>query len=173
MNVEREEWARAFLRQASSDLAVYDLLERQPQQEFPRCHSLHYLQMACEKVAKAYRTRETDAVLHGEGGLLRRHVGFEKFMRSFLLSPLVKSRYEGKDAQLRQVSKTTLTLAREIEKLAPSVDEEAAPDNAEYPWWAKDRVVAPCEHDFPRLSLLRGAGGRTLLKLVREAVRQF
>lgn len=92
MNVEREEWARAFLRQASSDLAVYDLLERQPQQEFPRCHSLHYLQMACEKVAKAYRTRETDAVLHG---------------------------------------------------------------------------------DVPRLSLLRGAGGRTLLKLVREAVRQF
>jgi hypothetical protein len=32
--------------------------------------------MACEKIGKAYRIRDTNAKLRGEGGLLRSHVGF-------------------------------------------------------------------------------------------------
>lgn len=43
--------------------------------------------MACEKMAIAYRIRDTSAELDGSNGLLRRHVGFDKFMRAFLLSP--------------------------------------------------------------------------------------
>ena len=117
MSELRGEWATAFLRQGRSYLQVYDLLIAQPELEIPRCHALHYLQMACEKIAKAYRIRDTNAELTGEGGLLRRHVGFEKFMSAFLLSPSIRSAYPGRTAQLRQVARTTLALAREIEKL--------------------------------------------------------
>lgn len=47
---------QAFLRQARSDFAVYRQL---PALRVPRCHELHYLQMAAEKLAKA-------AVLRGD-----------------------------------------------------------------------------------------------------------
>jgi hypothetical protein len=129
--------------------------------------------MACEKIGKAYRIRDTNAKLHGEGGLLRSHVGFAKFMSGFLHSPCVTSRYQGKRALHERVRKATLTLAREIEKLAPAVDEEVSPENAEYPWEAAGRVVAPRDHDFSRLSLLREPGGRVLLKLLKQAVADF
>ena len=71
MSAEREDWASAFLRQGASDLTVHELLAARD--ELPLCHALHYLQMACEKIAKAYRARNTNAKLHGEDGLLRRH----------------------------------------------------------------------------------------------------
>lgn len=173
MSELRGDWATAFLRQGRSDLQVYDLLSAQRELEIPRCHALHYLQMACEKIAKAYRIRDTNAELEGEGGLLRRHVGFEKFMSAFLLSPSIRSAYAGRTAQLRQIAKTTLALAREIEKLAPAVDGQTVPENAEYPWKVAGHVVAPCEHEFSRLSLLREAGGTTFLKLLRRAADDF
>jgi hypothetical protein len=173
MDDERERWARAFLWQGTSDLEVYDLLAAQPEKKVPRCHALHYLQMACEKIAKAYRIRDTNAELHGEGGLLRRHVGFEKFMGALLLSPAIKDGYSGRTAQLRALAKTVLAIAREIEKLAPAVAAPASPDNAEYPWASGQVVISPRDHDFSRLTLLREPGGRTFLKLVRMAVERF
>jgi hypothetical protein len=57
MSEPRRRWADAFLRQARSDLAVYHLLSGRSERDIPRCHALHYLQMACEKIAKAYRIR--------------------------------------------------------------------------------------------------------------------
>ena len=173
MTDERRQWSNAFMRQADSDLAVYDVLAARSENEVPRCHSLHYLQMACEKVAKAYRIRDTKAALHGEGGLLSRHVGFEKFLSALLGSPTVRARYEGRREQLREVKKRLLPLAREIEKLAPAVDSLTSPHNAEYPWSAGTRIVAPSDHDFSRLSLLDEPGGRQLLKLIRQAIRDF
>ena len=152
---------------------MYSLLVAQPEETIPRCHALHYLQMACEKIATAYRIRDTSAQLTGSNGLLRRHVGFDKFMRAFLLSPALRDAYSGRTAQLLQVSKTTLALAREIEKLAPAVDGEVTPENAEYPWEAAGEIVVPCEHAFTRLSLLREPGGATFLKLLRRAVDEF
>jgi hypothetical protein len=170
---ERTRWARAFWWQAESDLTVYDVLTAPAQAALPRCHGLHYLQMACEKVAKAYRARDTAAELHGDNGLLRRHVGFEKFMKSFLLSPQVQSEYEGRTEQLQQVGKAVRALAREVEKLAPAVDAAVAPENTEYPWIHGDTVVAPRDYDYSRLSLLAEPGGRTFLKLIRLAVERF
>jgi hypothetical protein len=173
MNEVRGRWAAAFLCQGRSDLVVYHLLSGQPESDTPRCHALHYLQMACEKIAKAYRIRDTSAELAGERGLLRRHVGFEKFMRTFLLSPRVQEAYAGRTAQLREVSKRVFSLAREIEKLAPAVDQQVSPENAEYPWEADGKIVAPCEHQFPRLSLLREPSGALFLKLLARAVAEF
>jgi hypothetical protein len=126
--------------------------------------------MACEKIAKAYRCRDTAADLDE---LLKRHVGFGKFMGSFLASPSIQEAYRGRDAQRRQLTRIARHLAREIEKLAPSVDREESPENAEYPWASGEEVVVPCEYGYPSLSLLTGPGGRTLLSLVARAIRDF
>ena len=52
----RRAYERAFLAQARSDWNVYRLLSESRE---PSCHALHYLQMATEKLAKAYRMRES------------------------------------------------------------------------------------------------------------------
>ncbi|MCA9527712.1 MAG: hypothetical protein KC549_15595 [Myxococcales bacterium] len=134
------------------------------------CHTLHYLQMACEKVAKAYRIRDLDAEIEE---LTQHHVGFARFVRAFLLSPAMRPDFEHQAARLQAVMRGMHTLAREIERLAPAVDRELRPDNSEYPWLAGGTVVAPCDYDFPNLSLLMAASGRALLKLVRRAMDEF
>jgi hypothetical protein len=156
------------MAQSRSDWQVYDRLAADP--SIPPCHQLHYLQMACEKIAKAYRCRDRSVKLEE---LLKRHVGFSKFLGSFLASPSVKEAYRGRAAQLREVAGFARALAREIEKLAPSVDRGASPENAEYPWESGEEVIAPCQYGYPRLSLLTSPGGRTLLKLVARAIQEF
>lgn len=46
-----KKWATGFLIQAMSDKQVYDFLVKK---SFPVCHSLHFLQMYLEKLAKAH-----------------------------------------------------------------------------------------------------------------------
>jgi len=118
----------------------------------------------------AYRCRDRSVNLEE---LLKRHVGFSKFLGSFLASPSVKEAYRGRAAQLREVSGFARALAREIEKLAPSVDRAASPENAEYPWESGGEIIPPCSYGYPRLSLLTSPGGRTLLKLVARAIQEF
>lgn len=168
MPPSREAWASAFALQSQSDWQVYNLLAGESR--LPDCHELHYLQMACEKIAKAYRCRDKSADLED---LLKRHVGFAKFISGFLASPGVQEAYRGRGAQLQQLSRVARGLAREIEKLAPAVDRAGTPENAEYPWESGDKVVPPCQYGYPRLSLLTTAGGRTLLKLVDKAIGDF
>jgi hypothetical protein len=168
MPPSREAWASAFAEQSRSDWQVYTFLAAEPR--IPACHELHYLQMACEKISKAYRCRDTASNFEE---LLKRHVGFTKFIGSFLASPSIKEAYRGRDAQLRQIARIARVLAREIEKLAPAVDRAGSPENAEYPWASGDNVVVPCRYGYPRLSLLTTPGGRTLLKLVAQAIREF
>lgn len=163
----REAWAAAFVKQARSDWDVYQRLAAAGEAD---CHTLHYLQMACEKVAKAYRIRDLDADVEE---LTQHHVGFARFVRAFLLSPAMRPDFENQAARLQSVMRGMHTLAREIERLAPAVDREARPDNSEYPWLAGDEVIAPCDYDFPNLSLLTAARGRALLKLVRRAMDEF
>jgi hypothetical protein len=50
--------AAAYLQQGRSDFDIYKKLV-----DVPECHRLHYLQMACEKIAKAYRLRDTQTSL--------------------------------------------------------------------------------------------------------------
>ncbi len=158
----------AFLAQSRSDWEVFGRLAADA--SIPACHQLHYLQMACEKIAKAYRCRDRAVNLEE---LLKRHVGFSKFLGSFLASPSMKEAYRGRAAQLREVTAFTRNLAREIEKLAPSVDRAVSPENAEYPWESGGEVIPPCRYTYPRLSLLTSPGGRTLLKLVARAIQEF
>jgi hypothetical protein len=136
----------------------------------PICHQLHYLQMASEKVAKAYRFRDTST---SPEKLLCEHVGFTKFFNGFLLSDRVKQMYEGKANQLGQIAKPCRQLALELEKLAPAVDADKRPANPEYPWQHGAAILVPCKHEFPNLTLLTVSAGRTFLKLLEIAIKEF
>jgi len=163
----RRAFAEAFIAQARSDWRAHRVLAGR--QDIATCHGLHYLQMVCEKLAKAYRLRDTRSPVDE---LVSKHTGFAKFIGPFFMVVL-KDEYRGKDAQLRGLIMRARALAREIEKLAPAIDRAAAPENAEYPWQRDERVIAPCQHDFPSLELLRQPGGRAFLNLVERALDGF
>jgi hypothetical protein len=163
----RERFALAFYDQAKSDWDVYNSLAKL---RLARCHELHYLQMACEKLAKAYALRKVDADVDS---VTEQHVAFHSFINAYLRSPAVAKAYAGQDARHRELCKTSGTIAREIEKLAPAVDRKAFPENAEYPWERGDTVLTPCKYSFPALSLLEEPGGRAFLRLVAEVVRDY
>lgn len=164
----REEWAVAYACQARSDWDVFCRMDAL--QDLPFCHRLHYLQMACEKISKAYRARDTGIAVED---VTTHHVGFEKFVKAFFLSPQVKQGFAGRDQQRQVSSQDARRIAAQVEKLAPAVDRKANPGNAEYPWEDGGRLVVPCEHDFPNLALLKEPGGRAFLKLVGQAMDQF
>jgi hypothetical protein len=164
----REEWAAAYHRQASSDWMLFmELLARA---DVPACHALHFLQMATEKLAKAYRFRDTAT---DEGSLLTKHVGFQKFLNSFLLSPQMRDEFAGHHAQLAAIRKGLAPIAQAVERLAPAVARQGSPDNAEYPWEVGESVVAPVDHTFDEVRLLRGGHGRTFLNVVTRAFAEF
>lgn len=164
----RENWASAYAQQSNSDFTVYLLLASLP--DVPLCHSLHYLQMACEKIAKAYQLRD---LATSQNKLTTSHVAFLKFIESFLVSPLIKNEYQGRDAQLKRFKQSIRNLAREIEKLAPAVDSEHSPSNSEYPWEFNGEINIPCRYSYPNLSSLRAPIGANFLKLIKEAIINF
>jgi hypothetical protein len=161
----RRVFAEAFIAQARSDWQTFELLAALA---IPACHRLHFLQMTCEKVAKAYRLRDTKGDVKT---LVSSHTGFEKFVGAFALT--LKDEYEGRDDQLRRSTQSWRRYAREVEKLAPAIDRAASPENAEYPWQVGDRVVVPCTYSFPNLEFLRTPGGIAFLKLVKRALDDF
>ena len=163
----RQSWAAAFARQARSDWELHHRLATAGEAD---CHALHYLQMACEKIAKAYRIRDLTVDVDE---LTQHHIGFESFVSAFLLSPAFKEEYKHKSAQFRRTKTEMRRLAREVECLSPAVRREQRPDNSEYPWAAGTVVVAPCDYGFPNLSLLTTSTGRAFLKLVRRAMDEF
>ena len=162
----RVAYAGAFIAQARSDWGAYRVLE---QSEVPACHNLHYLQMVCEKLAKAYRLRDTESPVDD---LVATHSGFSKFISAFFTAVL-RNEYVGKTAQLERLIQFSRALAREIEKLAPAIDRLSSPENAEYPWERDGNVIAPCDYGFPSLALLRQSGGRAFLKLISRALDDF
>lgn len=164
----RTEWARGFHRQARSDWALMQRLRETD--GVARCHPWHYLQMASEKIAKAYRLLIPNA---DEEELRSRHVGFERFIASVIESPAFAQRFRVRASQLQFIRRRLRAIAREIEGLAPAVDRGANPENVEYPWAVGDRVIAPCEYDFARMTVLREPHGVILLRIIDEAIREF
>jgi hypothetical protein len=184
----RARFAEAFYRQGRSDWQAYKLLVSADAsafwqahssiapaasslaEEVPACHSLHYLQMACEKIAKAYRLRDTTGDLDE---ITSKHTGFTKFINTFLRSPAWVAEFKGRDGAHQAVVRASVKFAREIEKLAPAVDRAAFPENVEYPWEAGGKVVSPCDYSYPALSFLGEPGGRSFLKTIDRAFRDF
>jgi hypothetical protein len=123
----RRAFSRAFITQARSDWRVYRILAERD--DVPVSHHLHYLQMVCEKLAKAYRLRDTKSSVDD---LVSKHSGFAKFVGPYFAAVL-KDDYRGKDEQLRGLIRRARAIAREIENVAPAIDRLAVPENAEYP----------------------------------------
>jgi hypothetical protein len=110
----------------------------------PLCHQLHYLQMASEKLAKAF--------LCDPGNRRPRqvHNALVTFLR------IAKSRRDLRRAskmskpQFRSFIDGLLPLANAVEKLAPA----AGPDkpNPEYPWQTGESVISPLDYAYPSLN---------------------
>lgn len=158
------EWRVAYAKQARADLRAREkLLEHMG---LPACQQLHFLQMACEKVCKAY--------LCGQG------TNPEKLRTShaFIAGPLpviVREQF-ARERRQRQTDRSWVieavrTLARKIELLAPAVDAGGThPANCEYPWLAPDGLVSvPAEHNFG-INLLYEPAGAFLIKALQTAM---
>src|SRR5438067_13529370 len=95
------------------------------------CHMLHYLQMAAEKIGKAYLWRSGSAPT-------KSHVGLMRFLRALLgrkraeLQRIAETfefaRPRDMDAWVNQVA----PLAYELQNLAPDMANDGP--NPEYPW---------------------------------------
>lgn len=166
--MDREAWALAYHRQAVSDWRMYQRLALDPGVE--ACHALHYLQMATEKLAKAYHFRDRGTSTER---LLTEHVGFQRFVAAWLYRRGLRARAGHRPRMGQATVDQLLLLARQVERLAPAVDRLRTPSNSEYPWDDGSAVVTPADYGFPELSLLREPLGGVLLNLIREAIRDF
>jgi hypothetical protein len=159
-----KDWQRAFARQALADLDTWDRLQHSP--DLPQCHKLHFLQMACEKLAKAHlleTVRDPYAIQRKHGYVAKTLplIATDQFARRTGKRP---KRY---DFLLRQIRH----LAREIDLLSPAVHgDRRRPENCEYPWERDGTLCIPADYTFPNLSLLAEPVGRTILKIVHEAI---
>ncbi len=160
------EWMRAFARQAASDYEAREVLVLHGG-DLPRCHELHLLQMACEKLAKAqlYSTGRPPLDIQARHGFVAKQL---PAILRHQYSKLYKGDPDpGLTALLREIS-------REIDLLHPQVDGGGVrPENCEYPWTdGKAEVVAPVDWTFSKLDLRQSRNGRLFLKLVSHALDQ-
>ena len=159
----------AYLRQAASDLKVYEAL-RSPQH--PQCHALHYLQMATEKLGKA--------VLLSAGApmdaIQRTHVAFSRLpttvrKRRDVSIALGYPRYEAYCAFLDSIA----GLARQIDELHPQAGPSA---NCEYPWFGRgpggeETWQVPATWGFALYSELSQPHGAALIRFLRQLIDRF
>jgi hypothetical protein len=160
----RTEWSRAYAKQGASDLAIYKHLCTRA--DVQNCHRLHYLQMAGEKIAKAYQFRYTKRLVVD---LLSQHVALKEFVNDYCSSKSMKARYAGREAQLQETRQGLLHLATEVEKLAPAVDREKSPTNAEYPWTNGVDLTVPCEAAYSIMSSFNDSVWRNFVQVLADA----
>lgn len=149
-------WQDAYLTQAWSDFQVFREMNKS---RYPICHSLHYLQMATEKLAKGF--------------LCKRSGGPPKKTHYSLVSFLNVSRSQAdwrRDLGYGRNPKaygyyidSMLPIARQIETLAPTGGNLDG-INPEYPWRNDAGTVeCPCKHDFAHINMSDLANFRSLI----------
>ncbi len=163
MNSAQQLW----WQQAESDLQVFDLLRRTGQAE---CHQLHYLQMASEKIAKAYFWRQGKAPR-------KEHAGFVQFLR-FLGHIQMDSRDRvallftfSRFGDFQDWLRSLAPLAYDLEHLQPQLANEGP--NCEYPWPHSNPRWNPVGYAFPIWPLLIEQKGRDLVRLIKIAITRF
>jgi hypothetical protein len=159
-------WSQAFARQAASDLDAREILAANT--ALPACHSLHFLQMACEKLCKASLISAGSAPAEVQ----RSHAYIAKHLPTIVR--LYMSREAGRLPRDNWIVDAIRPLARKIELLNPAVkDGGRSPQNCEYPWAAQDgSVTAPADHKFD-LSLVFDRAGVALLKIIRQVAMEM
>lgn len=160
-------WQHAYAVQAKADFAASNILRQSP--SLPQCLSLHCLQMACEKLCKSYLCSQKvePRFLQASHAYTTKNLP-EMFLRQRESLGLRSLR------QYSTLMKQVRNLAREIELLAPTVDNQRRPDNCEYPWEdGAGNVVVPAEYSFAALSLLTEPAGQELLKILPFAIDEL
>ena len=161
-------YQQCWWEQARSDHAILVLLRRHG---VAPCHQLHYLQMVTEKLSKAYFWRSGTPPK-------KSHAGFGLFMR--LLLQVSKSKRMkiagifgfGRFEDFQNWTRTTLTLAYDLERLAPALANDGP--NPEYPWPQNAPQTIPATFDFDVWRQLTDTGrGRQLVQVIKTAVEQF
>jgi len=163
MNSFQEVW----WQQAKSDHEAFLLIRGQG---IAQCHSLHYLQMVTEKIAKAYFWRSGSPPP-------QKHTGFPTFLR-FLgqirahdrdrISELFTFR---RYSDLQKWIRAAIPIAHEIEHLAPALSSDGP--NPEYPWPHAGPEFAPSKHNFAIWPTLTSGRGRDLMRVIQIAVDRF
>ncbi|MEI6502598.1 MAG: hypothetical protein WCP21_16435 [Armatimonadota bacterium] len=175
----------AFLAQAKSDFAVFELLLEQPQSDVPQCHPLHYLQMATEKLAKAF---------HFRGALPlppRRHDSFHRLASELAKrSDVLKAIGYSKPGAIEKFLKErALGVFKQVEEANPKIaddralakgrDRDTSP-NSEYPWFriinvASEDWLAPATHTFSAYQTItdRTGDGALMMRLIKQLIDKF
>ena len=136
-------WQYAYARQAKADSSAYEVLRDSP--HLPPCQSLHFLQMAREKLCQAY-----------------------------LCSRKVDPRFLQTSHGLVADNLPVKNLSGGIELLAPTVGSQRRPANCEYPWADEaGNVVVPAGHAFATLSLLSEQAGQELREIIPLAIDEL
>src|SRR5262245_21315656 len=110
-----DSWRQAFARQADADLRAWELYERHPAAVAAECHRLHFLQMACEKLCKAYllRAGTSPADVQSSHGYIARPLPL--LVREEMI-------FRGSDQRgIQKLLPHLRRLANEIEVLNPSI----------------------------------------------------
>jgi hypothetical protein len=163
MNHAQELW----WKQTEADHRLFVQLRRAGAHE---CHLLHYLQMATEKLSKAYLWRSGHAPP-------KSHTGFVRFLKALLdrradLDRIAKTlgfrRREDLDHWVRNIQ----DLAYSLQNIAPA--EAGNGPNPEYPWPHEAPTQCPIDHTFALWNQLTNTGkGRKLMEFVDRAITCF
>jgi hypothetical protein len=153
---------------ARSDHEVLVLLRREG---YPECHQLHYLQMATEKLAKAYFWRSGSPPPRNHAGFvqfLRFLGGIPRSERASLIAAVQFKSFESFQGWLR----AALGFGRRLEILSPALASDG--ENLEYPWPHHLPARNPVRHKFALWDdLSRTPGGRQFLRFVGSAIENF
>lgn len=162
-----DEWATGYARQADADLRLFERLR--PDAAVPACQKMMLLQMACEKLAKAYLcdTGADPAVLQTS------HAYIAGTLPAVVYQTAVARNYSPQ--RLAGLTPFVRHLGREIELLTPSVTRAGQrPDNCEYPWEnGNGDLHVPLDWSFAATRLLAQPAGRVFLTLVRAAIDEL
>ncbi len=138
-------------------------------QDIPECQSLHFLQMACEKLCKAHFYKSSFSENE-----IQSHAVVAKHLYTILQKQIARDPGLNHDVRSWFNQKTIGKWAKEIDLLCPAVsDNGKRKDNCEYPWKSDGKVHIPAEHDFTGLNFLEKGFGRIFLKLIKQAIYEY
>jgi hypothetical protein len=164
MNAAQNLW----WEQAKSDWGLFLQLRRS---SAAPCHLLHYVQMATEKLSKAYLWRS---------GLPppKSHTGFIRFLKAILvrrpaeLAWIAKALEFERPESMQKWATSVQPLAYTLQRMAPA--EARNGPNPEYPWPHEAPTHCPATHPFALWEVLSGTGqGRKMIEFIHRAIRRF
>lgn len=160
------QFQRVWWQQSQSDHEMFVVCRSEG---FAQCHTLHYLQMATEKLAKAYFWRSNTPPPKSHAGFVQflRFLGSIRNDRERIADLFSFKRFEDFQAWL----KITSPIAYELERLTPDLANDGP--NPEYPWPHARPQFSPVNHRFPVWESLMAGQGRGLLRFLRTAIVSF